>query len=739
MFYTGVDTVGHQSLGLAWSLDLADWHRLDSPIFDCAKIQNWAWCDGENGWYDLRDPFVMADPNHAGRWLMYYATRMRDGHWFKTSPSESLWFDYNCVPGLAVSDGDFTQWTDAGPLWRWSYQPMRWWTHQGRFESPHVFEHDSTWYVTFSTDSNQELELTTSCVPSDTGSAWTNWCRVSNYDCSCMYGFYASEYLKASTGAGVGREYFASVAGDRIRVWDLVWHPDGHFILATPQDFLPPIAVGDVDVATGLTTAVVTWSAPGDEWNNVTTAEYDLRWSSSPITEENFWNAAGIATGAPNSYGTWECAQEAYFEPCSLYYFALRSRDSTGNWSALSNVASARMRCSGSMAVECLEGLMAQGWGESGWSQENSLLGQAGTDLLAGDTYRLSSALECADKRARLRLQQVGAAAWDLDAVSLGVVDHGAGGRAFASGDQVLVGTTGPVARVVDQSGTDVTNLLTAGADGLALRAGWSLDVSLGDKASSAALLVEIGGASAAADAATAGITVETPDALGQWQKVATLVPRQRPEMVAVESIRDGRARLTSTAEYVVRRLARLDVTEQVAPVMAGLAEATHSRLGSVIDAVRTADGRETVLGPSESIEASFGLPPQSANTVRDFFLTVRGKRAATGVQAAAHLVRDPETPLPTSFALHPGQPNPLAHTTRIRFDLPRATTVRLEILDAQGRRVRTLMNGWVEAGARSVEWDRRGSTGVPLGPGIYLCRLEADSFRAETKLVVIP
>src|SRR5512143_2267227 len=99
MFYTGVDTAGRQSIGLAWSLDLADWHRFDSPIFDCAKIENWgAWCDGENGWYDLRDPFVMADPNHAGRWLMYYATRMRDGHWVKNNktPPDSTWFDYNC-------------------------------------------------------------------------------------------------------------------------------------------------------------------------------------------------------------------------------------------------------------------------------------------------------------------------------------------------------------------------------------------------------------------------------------------------------------------------------------------------------------------------------------------------------------------------------------------------------------------------------------------------------------------
>jgi hypothetical protein len=157
------------------------------------------------------------------------------------------------------------------------------------------------------------------------------------------------------------------------------------------------------------------------------------------------------------------------------------------------------------------------------------------------------------------------------------------------------------------------------------------------------------------------------------------------------------------------------------------------------VDAVRTADGRETALGPGESIEASFTLPAQAATAECDFFLTVRGKRAASTTQAAAHLVRDPDTALPPSFALHPGRPNPLAHTTRIRFDLPRASTVRIEILDAQGRRVRTLANGWMEAGSRSVEWDRRGSTGVPLGPGIYLCRLEAGSFRAETKLVVIP
>ncbi len=93
---------------------------------------------------------------------------------------------------------------------------------------------------------------------------------------------------------------------------------------------------------------------------------------------------------------------------------------------------------------------------------------------------------------------------------------------------------------------------------------------------------------------------------------------------------------------------------------------------------------------------------------------------------------------VPAQFALHRNAPNPFAGITRVRFDLPRAEAVRLEVLDVQGRLVRVLASGPFTAGRYQVEWDGRDSQGHRLGAGTYSCRLRAGSFKATRRLVLI-
>ncbi len=93
---------------------------------------------------------------------------------------------------------------------------------------------------------------------------------------------------------------------------------------------------------------------------------------------------------------------------------------------------------------------------------------------------------------------------------------------------------------------------------------------------------------------------------------------------------------------------------------------------------------------------------------------------------------------VPLSFALHQSEPNPFSHAARIRFELPHASKVRLEIFDLQGRRVAVLADGLYTPGAHACEWDGR-SGGWKARPGVYLCRLQAGSFQAQRKLVLVP
>ncbi len=105
----------------------------------------------------------------------------------------------------------------------------------------------------------------------------------------------------------------------------------------------PPGAVTNLSFASATaTSATITWSAPYADGNQGgAVAIYDLRYSTSPITEGNFQSAAEATTEpSPSAPGSPETAVENGLDSETMYYFALQSEDSAGNRSFLSNVTS---------------------------------------------------------------------------------------------------------------------------------------------------------------------------------------------------------------------------------------------------------------------------------------------------------------------------------------------------------------------------------------------------------------
>jgi flagellar hook assembly protein FlgD len=63
---------------------------------------------------------------------------------------------------------------------------------------------------------------------------------------------------------------------------------------------------------------------------------------------------------------------------------------------------------------------------------------------------------------------------------------------------------------------------------------------------------------------------------------------------------------------------------------------------------------------------------------------------------------------------------------------------VRVEVFDLAGRRVRTLVQGFLPAGAHTTSWNGRTDAGDRAVAGIYFAQMESGDFRATRKVVLL-
>ncbi len=81
--------------------------------------------------------------------------------------------------------------------------------------------------------------------------------------------------------------------------------------------------------------------------------------------------------------------------------------------------------------------------------------------------------------------------------------------------------------------------------------------------------------------------------------------------------------------------------------------------------------------------------------------------------------------------------PNPFNPATEIRFVLPNATTVQLDVFAVDGRHVRSLVSDDRAAGSHTVRWDGHDDAGRSLASGTYRVLLRADD-RVRSRAVTL-
>jgi hypothetical protein len=87
----------------------------------------------------------------------------------------------------------------------------------------------------------------------------------------------------------------------------------------------------------------------------------------------------------------------------------------------------------------------------------------------------------------------------------------------------------------------------------------------------------------------------------------------------------------------------------------------------------------------------------------------------------------------PKTFLLEQNYPNPFNPSTTIRYQLPVASEVKLEVYDVLGKKIATLVNERQSAGAYQVVWNASG-----LSSGTYFYRLQAGTFVETKKMIMV-
>ena len=93
---------------------------------------------------------------------------------------------------------------------------------------------------------------------------------------------------------------------------------------------------------------------------------------------------------------------------------------------------------------------------------------------------------------------------------------------------------------------------------------------------------------------------------------------------------------------------------------------------------------------------------------------------------------------VPSEFALALNYPNPFNPSTTIKYQIANDANVNLDIWNLQGQKIRTLVGKEQKSGYYSVVWDGRNEAGQTVSSGLYLYRVQAGSFVATHKMLMI-
>jgi hypothetical protein len=87
----------------------------------------------------------------------------------------------------------------------------------------------------------------------------------------------------------------------------------------------------------------------------------------------------------------------------------------------------------------------------------------------------------------------------------------------------------------------------------------------------------------------------------------------------------------------------------------------------------------------------------------------------------------------PAKFEMSQNYPNPFNPATKVKFDVPKTSLVKIVVYDITGKVITHLVNKTMEAGRYEVSWN-----GAVFSSGVYFYKIEADNFTKVMKMILI-
>jgi hypothetical protein len=159
------------------------------------------------------------------------------------------------------------------------------------------------------------------------------------------------------------------------------------------------------------------------------------------------------------------------------------------------------------------------------------------------------------------------------------------------------------------------------------------------------------------------------------------------------------------------------------------------------LQAVEFLDWRGNVLGRPYSTELVFGdfITPTDHHMIIEIRTELVGDDCPDNDRRTRHLNSGVlEEQNIKEFSLLTSNALGFSGLCRVRFAAPYSGRVKIDVLDINGRLVKTLAEDVVQPGHHCLEWKGIDDAGRKVSAGIYLIRMEADEFSDVQKIILL-